>query len=52
MPSYDWIKTHQEILDLKEHLKLMEKNVYDLQEQLQEAYKRIGELTYKRDLPL
>ena len=52
MPSYDWIKQHKEITDLKERLKMMEKNVRDLQEQLQNAYKRIGTLTNKRDLPL
>ena len=27
-------------------------NIHYLQQQLQEAYKRIGELTYKRDIPL
>ena len=52
MPSYDWIKQHKEITDLQEKLKIMEKNVKDLQEQLQKAYKRIGTLTNKRDLPL
>ena len=52
MPSYDWIKQHKEITDLQERLKIMEKNVRDLQEQLQKAYKRIGALTKKRDLPL
>jgi len=52
MPSYDWIKQQQEILDLKERLKIMENNVKDLQEQLQNSYKRIGKLTYKRDIPL
>ena len=52
MPSYDWIKQHKEITNLQERLKIMEKNVRDLQEQLQNAYKRIGTLTNKRDLPL
>tara|TARA_Y100001963_G_scaffold77780_1_gene107804 strand:+ start:1209 stop:1367 length:159 start_codon:yes stop_codon:yes gene_type:complete len=52
MPSYQWIKQHEEILELQKQLKMMERNVKELQEQLQKSYKRIGELTYKRDLPL
>ena len=52
MPSYEWIKTHEEILELQNQLKMLERNVRELQEQLQKAYKRIGDLTHKRDLPL
>ena len=52
MPSYDWIKHNNNIKELEERLKIMEKNVRDLQEQFQNAYKRIGTLTNKRDLPL
>jgi len=52
MPSYDWIKQHEEVRELENKLKIMERNVKELQEQLQASYKRIGELTYKRDMEL
>ena len=52
MPSYDWIKKREEVLELENKLKIMERNVKELQQQLQAAYKRIGELTYKRDIEL
>jgi len=52
MPSYDWIKKREEVLELENKLKIMERNVKELQQQLQAAYKRIGELTYKRDMEL
>ena len=52
MPSYEWIKQREEILKLEDELKIMKINVKDLQQQLQAAYKRIGELTYKRDIEL
>ena len=37
---------------MKEDNTILRKNVKELQQQLQKAYKRIGELTHKRDLPL
>mgnify|MGYP003136170774 FL=1 len=52
MPSYDWIKKREEVIELENKLKIMERNVKELQQQLQAAYKRIGELTYKRDMEL
>jgi|TARA_R100001530_G_scaffold129079_1_gene99141 prefoldin subunit 5 len=52
MPSYDWIKQREEVIELENKLKIMERNIKELQEQLQAAYKRIGELTYKRDMEL
>jgi len=52
MPSYDWIKQREEVLQLENKLKIMKMNVKDLQQQLQAAYKRIGELTNKRDIEL
>ena len=35
----------REIMNRDGHIELLEKNVYELQEQLQNAYKRIDELT-------
>jgi cbb3-type cytochrome oxidase cytochrome c subunit len=52
MPSYEWIKQREEILKLEDELKIMKINVKDLQQQLQAAYKRIGELVNKRSLEL
>ena len=52
MPSYDWIKKREEVLELENKLKIMERNVKELQQQLQAAYKRIGELVNKRSLEL
>ena len=52
MPSYDWMKQHQDILLLEERIKMLEYNMKELQEQLQNAYKRISKLHDKRDIPL
>ena len=52
MPSYDWIKKREEVIELENKLKIMERNVKELQEQLQASYKRIGELVNKRSLEL
>ena len=41
MPSYDWIKKMEEIEKLEKKIKVLEGNIYTLQGQLQEAYKRI-----------
>ena len=47
MPSYDWIKNMEEVEKLKEKVRILEENIYMLQGQLQEAYKRIKVLSSK-----
>ena len=47
MPSYDWIKNMEEVERLKEKVRILEENIYMLQGQLQEAYKRIKVLSSK-----
>ena len=52
MPSYEWIKAHKEIILLEERIKMLENNVKELQAQLQNSYKRIGELHNLRNIPV
>tara|TARA_R100001594_G_scaffold30456_1_gene56908 strand:+ start:34 stop:195 length:162 start_codon:yes stop_codon:yes gene_type:complete len=47
MPSYEWIKNMEELEKLKIKVKILEDNIYTLQGQLQEAYKRIKILSSK-----
>tara|TARA_R100001015_G_C4588870_1_gene144561 strand:- start:200 stop:352 length:153 start_codon:yes stop_codon:yes gene_type:complete len=47
MPSYEWIKRMEEIEELNNEIKILKDNIYMLQEQLQEAYKRIKDLSNK-----
>jgi len=39
----------RELMNKDGHIEFLEKNVYELQEQLQNAYKRIGELIDELD---
>tara|TARA_R100000664_G_C2666064_1_gene80141 strand:+ start:383 stop:538 length:156 start_codon:yes stop_codon:yes gene_type:complete len=47
MPSYEWIKRMEEVEKLKEKIKILEDNIFQLQGQLQEAYKKIKDLSDK-----
>ena len=47
MPSYEWIKNMEDLEKLKIKVKILEDNIYTLQGQLQESYKRIKDLSNK-----